>query len=311
MVAFNAITKQQGSKILFAQASFQINPGEKIGLVGPNGAGKTTVFRLLMGEESPDQGAISKPDKIRIGYFSQNIEEMKGRSVLAEVLSAGNLESIKVELVQLEDKMQNPDLNEDEMMRVVERYGDLHGEFEAMGGYDDRDEEQKDNETGVNKENAYGDALASGIIDYMPGIFTAPEPVKDAILYGVNYGAYLARDKEEYGDKNLKDYQREVGKLVPVFENRGEGLVPLADMVGVFGTPIRAAIDVTETLEMLDANADDLTEGEKSFITASAVMDVMSVSGLAPADLKFAVKKRAREILRRRSGKETLPKHKD
>ena len=94
MVAFNAVTKQQGSKILFSQASFQINPGEKIGLVGPNGAGKTTVFRLLTGEESVDQGALSKPDKIRLGYFSQNIEEMKGRSVLQEVLSAGNLENI-------------------------------------------------------------------------------------------------------------------------------------------------------------------------------------------------------------------------
>ena len=136
MVAFNSVTKQQGSRILFGGASFQINPGEKIGLVGPNGAGKTTIFRLIMNEESPDQGTISKPDKIRIGYFSQNIEEMKGRSVLAEVLTSGNLESIKIELAQLEEKMQNPDLNEDEMMRVVERYGDLHGEFESMGGYD-------------------------------------------------------------------------------------------------------------------------------------------------------------------------------
>ena len=136
MVAFNAVTKQQGSKILFAQASFQINPGEKIGLVGPNGAGKTTVFRLLMGEESPDQGAISKPDKIRLGYFSQNIEEMKGRSVLQEVLSAGNLESIKLEIARLEEKLQDPNLGEDEMMKVVERYGDLHAEFESMGGYD-------------------------------------------------------------------------------------------------------------------------------------------------------------------------------
>ncbi len=136
MVAFNSVTKQQGSRILFAGASFQINPGEKIGLVGPNGAGKTTVFRLIMGEETPDQGTISKPDKIRIGYFSQNIEEMKGRGVLAEVLSAGNLESIKNEIAKLEEKLQDPELNEDEMMRVVERYGDLQGEFESMGGYD-------------------------------------------------------------------------------------------------------------------------------------------------------------------------------
>ncbi len=136
MVAFNSVTKQQGSRILFGGASFQINPGEKIGLVGPNGAGKTTVFRLIMNEETSDQGTISKPDKIRIGYFSQNIEEMKGRSVLAEVLSAGNLESIKVEIAVLEEKLQDPHLGEDEMMKVVERYGDLQAEFEATGGYD-------------------------------------------------------------------------------------------------------------------------------------------------------------------------------
>ncbi|MBY0554080.1 ATP-binding cassette domain-containing protein [bacterium] len=136
MIAFNAVTKQQGSKILYSNASFQINPGEKIGLVGPNGAGKTTIFRLIMNEESVDQGTISKPEKVRIGYFSQNIEEMKGRSVIAEVLSAGNLDNIKDEIARLEEKLQDPELGEDEMMTVVERYGDLQAQFEAVGGYD-------------------------------------------------------------------------------------------------------------------------------------------------------------------------------
>lgn len=135
MIAFNAVTKQQGSKILFSNASFQINPSEKIGLVGPNGAGKTTVFRLLMGEEGVDQGSVSKPDKIRAGYFSQNIEEMKGRSVLEEVLSSGNLEHLKNEIARLEEKLQDPNLGEDEMMSVVESYGDMQAQFEAMGGY--------------------------------------------------------------------------------------------------------------------------------------------------------------------------------
>ena len=136
MISFNAVTKQQGSKILFSNASFQINSDEKIGLVGPNGAGKTTVFRLLMSEESVDQGSVSKPERVRIGYFSQNIEEMQGRTVLQEVLSAGNLESIKNEIERLEEKLQDPELGENEMMTVVERYGDLQAQFEAIGGYD-------------------------------------------------------------------------------------------------------------------------------------------------------------------------------
>ncbi len=136
MVAFNAVTKQQGSKILYSNGSFQINPGEKIGLVGPNGAGKTTVFRLIMNEESPDQGTISKPDKIRIGYFSQNIENMKGRSVIEEVLSSGGLDLIKDQIQKYEAKLCDPDLTEDVMTSVLEKYGELQSQFEAVGGYD-------------------------------------------------------------------------------------------------------------------------------------------------------------------------------
>ncbi len=136
MVAFNAVTKQQGTKILYSNGSFQINPGEKIGLVGPNGAGKTTVFRLIMNEESPDQGTISKPDKIRIGYFSQNIENMKGRSVIEEVLSSGGLDVIKDQIQQHETRLCDPDLTEDVMTSVLEKYGELQSQFEAVGGYD-------------------------------------------------------------------------------------------------------------------------------------------------------------------------------
>ena len=136
MISFNAVTKQQGSKILYANGSFQINPGEKIGLVGPNGAGKTTIFRLIMGEESPDQGSISRPDKIRVGYFSQNIENMKGRSVLAEVLSAGGFDQVNADIKKYEEKLSDPNLTEHEMVTVLEKYGEAQAKFEAMGGYD-------------------------------------------------------------------------------------------------------------------------------------------------------------------------------
>lgn len=136
MVAFNAVTKQVGTKILYANGSFQINPGDKIGLVGPNGAGKTTIFRLIMGEESPDAGTISKPERVRIGYFSQNIENMKGRSVLAEVLASGGLDKIVDQIKHYEERLQDPELGEEEMMDVVEKYGLLQEQFEAVGGYD-------------------------------------------------------------------------------------------------------------------------------------------------------------------------------
>ena len=81
MISFNKINKQYGKQILFVDASFQLNPGEKVGLVGPNGAGKTTLFRMITGEESADDGDVSVPKKLTIGYFRQDVEEMSGRSV--------------------------------------------------------------------------------------------------------------------------------------------------------------------------------------------------------------------------------------
>jgi ATPase subunit of ABC transporter with duplicated ATPase domains len=84
MIALSNIGKQYGRQVLFVDASFQLNPGEKVGLVGPNGAGKTTIFRMIAGEESPDAGELSIPKRTTVGYFRQDVEEMVGRPVLDE-----------------------------------------------------------------------------------------------------------------------------------------------------------------------------------------------------------------------------------
>lgn len=140
MIHLNQITKQQGSRVLYKNASFQINAGEKIGLVGPNGAGKTTIFRIIMNEEGLDGGSVSKSDKLVIGYFSQNIAEMSGRSVLNEVLQ-GNPKVIEIQKQlqviekKLEDSASQP-TSDDEMAALLESYGDLQTQFENFGGYD-------------------------------------------------------------------------------------------------------------------------------------------------------------------------------
>jgi ATP-binding cassette subfamily F protein 3 len=137
MVHVSGVSKQYGNKILYRNASFQINPGEKIGLVGPNGAGKTTIFRVITGEEGVDEGRISKPDKIVLGYFSQNIEEMKGRLVIDEVISAvGDIPALQARLQELEAKLCDPLLGEKEMTRILEEYGEKQAEFERVGGYE-------------------------------------------------------------------------------------------------------------------------------------------------------------------------------
>jgi ATP-binding cassette subfamily F protein 3 len=137
MISLAGISKQYGQKVLLNTANLQINLGEKIGLVGPNGAGKTSLFRILMLEEGVEQGQVSIPDRCVIGHFSQDVGDMSGRSVLAEVLSAaGRLSKLAVDIATFEEQLANPELDEAEMTRVLERYGEAQNEFQSLGGYD-------------------------------------------------------------------------------------------------------------------------------------------------------------------------------
>ena len=135
MISLNKINKQYGRQILFVDASFQLNPGEKMGLVGPNGAGKTTLFRMITGEESPDDGEVSVPKKVTIGYFRQDVEEMSGRSVLDEAIAgSGRVGDLHHELEALNDAMSDP-ARGDDLDRILERFGHVQEEYEHLGGY--------------------------------------------------------------------------------------------------------------------------------------------------------------------------------
>ena len=136
MIHLTNITRQHGSQILFQNASFQILPGVRTGLVGPNGAGKSTIFRLITGEEEPDKGEISCGKKTVIGHFSQEVGEMSGRSALAEVMSAaGEVVRLGEEIKEMEAAMAQP-MDDEAMAALLERYGDAVEEFEHRGGYD-------------------------------------------------------------------------------------------------------------------------------------------------------------------------------
>src|SRR3954468_23153602 len=136
MISFSRISKQYGRQIVFVDASFQLNPGERAGLVGPNGAGKTTLFRMIVGEESPDDGDVSVPKKITIGYFRQDIEEMSGRSVLDEAIAgSGRLGDLHHELEALQNAMSDPD-RLDEMDAILDRFGHVQEDYAHLGGYE-------------------------------------------------------------------------------------------------------------------------------------------------------------------------------
>ncbi len=131
------IAKLQGGVQLYSNVNFQINPGEKVGLVGPNGAGKTTLFRMVIGEERPDEGQVHFPDKLRLAYFSQNVGEMRGRTALQEVMSGDeHVAKLAAELKEYEDKLGDPDISPEMMDQVLIKMGDAQTEFEKRGGYD-------------------------------------------------------------------------------------------------------------------------------------------------------------------------------
>ena len=135
MIRLDNISKQNGHQIVFIEASAALNRGEKIGLVGPNGAGKTTLFRLMTGQDQPDEGQVSVDRGVTIGYFSQDVGEMSGRSAVAEVMDgAGPVSAVAAELAVLEAAMADPDRT-DEMEDIIERYGEVQGRFEELGGY--------------------------------------------------------------------------------------------------------------------------------------------------------------------------------
>jgi ATPase subunit of ABC transporter with duplicated ATPase domains len=135
MISFTRVSKQYGRQVLFVDAAFQLNPGEKAGLVGPNGAGKTTLFRIIVGDEAPDEGDVSVPKKLTIGYFRQDVEEMSGRSVLDEAIAgSGRVGALHHELDGLQHAMSDASKPGD-MDRLLARFGEVQEEYEHLGGY--------------------------------------------------------------------------------------------------------------------------------------------------------------------------------
>jgi ATPase subunit of ABC transporter with duplicated ATPase domains len=135
MIRLDNISKQNGHQILFIDASMGIQKGEKVGLVGPNGAGKTTLFRMIVGEDRPDDGQVSIDAGMTIGYFSQDVGEMSGQSAVEAVMDGvGPVSALAAEMAKLEAAMVDPD-QADDMDAIIERYGDVQGRFEELDGY--------------------------------------------------------------------------------------------------------------------------------------------------------------------------------
>lgn len=135
MIRLESIGKQNGKQIVFIEASAALQRGDKIGLVGPNGAGKTTLFRMMTGEELPDEGQVSVDKGVTIGYFSQDVGDMAGRSAVAEVMDGvGPVSALAAEMAELEAAMADP-AKADEMDEIITRYGEVQGLYDELDGY--------------------------------------------------------------------------------------------------------------------------------------------------------------------------------
>lgn len=137
MIAFQNVGKYQSGKWLFKSGSFQINPGDRVGLVGSNGAGKTTLFRLIVGHENADEGSITKPDRWVIGYFSQDPASDTGASVLHTAMSgAAEVFELGAKIEQLSEALGDPDMDDSRMTKILEELGEAQLRYETLGGYD-------------------------------------------------------------------------------------------------------------------------------------------------------------------------------
>jgi len=159
MIRLDAVSKQHGQQILFLDASMSLFKGEKVGLVGPNGSGKSTIFRLIMREDQPDSGTVVVDRGVTVGYFDQNVGEMKGRSVVEETMAgAGEVATVAHALHEVEHAMADP-ARADELDKLVDQFGELQARFDNLGGY----------------------ALESQAREILAGLGFAPESVDDDV----------------------------------------------------------------------------------------------------------------------------------
>ena len=90
MIEADGLEKGFGDTLLIDELSFKLPPGGIVGVIGPNGAGKTTLFRMIVGQEKPDDGTIRIGDTVKLGYVDQSRDTLDGKKTVFEEISGGN-----------------------------------------------------------------------------------------------------------------------------------------------------------------------------------------------------------------------------
>lgn len=137
MISVDNVTIRFGAEVLFDQVSFQVNPGDRIGLVGRNGAGKTTILNLIDGRQEPDEGRIVRSGGTEVGYLPQQMKHQKGKSLYREALNAfesvlalkKRIDSITAELGE------RTDFESKAYLALIQELANANEQFEIEGGH--------------------------------------------------------------------------------------------------------------------------------------------------------------------------------
>lgn len=129
------ITKSFGGRVLYSNATLQLNAGERWGLVGPNGAGKTTLLKILMGQEDADEGSVTFAKDVTIGYLEQETRLVGEKTALDEVVSsATEVKRLEARITRLEEEIAHAPASRQDAL--LEAYGSAQDRFERLGGYE-------------------------------------------------------------------------------------------------------------------------------------------------------------------------------
>jgi ATP-binding cassette subfamily F protein 3 len=138
VVNLDNIVHSYGNQTVLNDLSWEIQAGQKIGLVGPNGAGKSTLLRIVAGEIRPDDGFVYRDKETHIGYLAQEPELDPKCTVWQEVMCASkDLVRVEADLQRLEARMADPEVfgNEAALERVLAAHARAQAEFEELDGY--------------------------------------------------------------------------------------------------------------------------------------------------------------------------------
>ena len=235
MFSITDLDYRYGSQVIFDEASLKVESGWKVGLIGPNGCGKTTLFRLLTGQETIENGSLTYPNGIRIGYFDQKVGEMFGCDVVEQaVRCAGRVAVLRDLLEELEHDLGDPD-KLDQMDTIMAKYSGFQAEFQILGGYDIEsrarevlaglgfDKGKMDGDIGILSGGWKMRVALAGILLQQPEILLLDEPTNHLDLESILWLEGFIRDYRGTVVMTCHDHEfmnRVVSRIVEVDEGK-------------------------------------------------------------------------------------------